>query len=187
MPIDEFNIKLGLPENSYMGLFSTIKLDIPDEELSGMKSMSELPDALDEFMGQMILMVSLMTIVSGIVALIILYLVTSLIIEENRRTISLFKVFGYRRREIKSMILNSSTFVIVIGFMIGIPVMAASMGAIYGYLGNIINLVIPTIISPLYVLVSFGVIMLTYQLSKLLCSKRVNQVLISETLKAGME
>lgn len=187
VPIDEFNIKLGLPENSYMGLFSTIKLDIPDEELSGMKSMSELPDALDEFMGQMILMVSLMTIVSGIVALIILYLVTSLIIEENRRTISLFKVFGYRRREIKSMILNSSTFVIVIGFMIGIPVMAASMGAIYGYLGNIINLVIPTIISPLYVLVSFGVIMLTYQLSKLLCSKRVNQVLISEALKAGME
>ena len=85
------------------------------------------------------------------------------------------------------MILNSSTFVIVIGFMIGIPVMAASMGAIYGYLGNIINLVIPTIISPLYVLVSFGVIMLTYQLSKLLCSKRVNQVLISEALKPGME
>jgi putative ABC transport system permease protein len=30
VPIDELNIKLGLPKNSYMGLFSTIKLDIPE-------------------------------------------------------------------------------------------------------------------------------------------------------------
>lgn len=187
MPITEFNEKMGLPENSYMGLFSTIKLDIPDEELSGMKSMSELPNALDEFMGQVISMVVLMTIVSSAVALIILYLVTSLIIEENRKTISLFKVFGYRRREIKSMILNSSTFVIVAGFIISIPIMASSMGAIYGYLGNMINLVIPTIISPFYVGICFVAIILTYQLSKLLCSKRVSEVSMSEALKAGTE
>ena len=187
VPIDEFNQKLGFPENSYMGLFSTIKLDIPDKELSGMKSMSEMPDAMDEFFGQMISMVSLITIVSSIVALIILYLVTSLIIEENRKTISLFRVFGYRRNEIKSMILNSSTFVIVAGFIIAIPIMAASMGAMYGYIGNMINLVLPTIISPLYVAVCFVVIMLTYQLSKLLCSKRVNEVSMNEALKGGSE
>ena len=50
-------------------------------------------------MGQMVSMVASMTVVSSIVALIILYLVTSLTIEENRNTISLFKVFGYRRGE----------------------------------------------------------------------------------------
>jgi len=187
MPIGEFNIKLGLPENSYMGLFSINKLDIPEQQLSGTKSLSDATAAMDEFFGQMVSMVALMTIVSSIVAMIILYLVTSLIIEENRNTISLFKVFGYRRREIKSMILDSSTFVIVAGFIISIPIMAASMSAIYGYLGKMINLVLPTIISPLYVVVCFVVIMLTYQLSKLLCAKRVNEVSMSEALKAGME
>jgi len=187
VPITEFNKKLELPENSYMGLFSTRKLDIPDEKLSGSKSMSELPNAMDEFMGQMITTVALMTIVSSIVALIILYLVTTLIIEENRNTISLFKIFGYRHREIKSMVLDSATFVIVAGFVISIPVMAASMGAMYNYLGNIINLVLPTIINPLYVVVCFIVIMSTYQLSKLLCVKRVNEVSMSEALKAGTE
>src|SRR5690554_3864340 len=132
-------------------------------------------------------MVALMTIVSSVVALIILYLVTSLIIEENRNTISLFKVFGYRRREIKSMILNSSTFVIVAGFLIGIPVAAASMGAVYGYLGNMINLVLPAIVNPLYVMISFAAIMLTYQLSKLLCAKSLDTVSMDEALKAGAE
>lgn len=149
--------------------------------------MSELPNAMDEFFGQMVSMIALMTIVSSIVALIILYLVTSLIIEENRNTISLFKVFGYRRREIKSMILNSSNFVIVAGFMISIPIMAASMSAMYGYIGKMINLVLPTVISPFYVAICFGFIMLTYQLSKLLCSKRVTEVSMSEALKAGTE
>ncbi len=187
VPIHEFNREMGLPENGYMGLFSTTKLDIPDEELSGTKSMSELPGAMDEFFGQMVSMVALMTIVSSIVALIILYLVTSLIIEENRNTISLFKVFGYRRREIKSMMLNSSTFVIVAGFLIGIPVAAASMGAVYGYIGNMINLVLPAIVSPLYVVISFAAIMLTYQLSKLLCAKSLETVSMGEALKAGAE
>ncbi len=187
VPITEFNKKLELPEISYRGLFSTVKLDIPEEKLSGVKSMSELPDAMGEFMGHMTSMVMLMTVVSSIVALIILYLVTSLIITENRNTISLFKIFGYRRREIKSMILNSSTFVIVTGFVLSIPIMAASMDAIYGYLGNMINLVLPTSISPLYVIISFTVIMLTYQLSKLLCTKNVDKVSMSEALKSGME
>jgi putative ABC transport system permease protein len=187
MPIAEFNEKMRLPENSYMGLFSTRKLDIPDELLSGTKSMAELPVAMDEFMGQLISMVVLMTIVSSIVALIILYLVTSLIIEENKNTISLFKIFGYRRREIRSLILNSSTLVILVGFIVAIPIAMVSMGVLYGYLGNIINLMLPTIISPLYVLISFIAIMLTYQLSKWMCAKSVEAVPMSEALKVGVE
>ena len=187
VPIDEFNKKMELPEDSYIGLFSTKELDIPDEKLSGTKSMSQLPEAMDEFMGQMISMVALMTIVSSVVALIILYLVTSLAIEENRNTISLFKVFGYRRGEIRSLILNSSTFVVVTGFLIGIPAAVASMGSLYGYLGNLINLVLPPIVSPIYVIISFAAIMLTYQLSKWMCAKNIDTVSMSEALKAGTE
>lgn len=187
MPIDEYNAKLKLPQNSYMGFWSTKKLDIPEEKLSGTKSLSEVAGAMDELLGPMVSMVVMMTLIACVVGLIIIYLVTSLIIEENKNTISLFKIFGYKRREIKSLILNSSTFVVLAGFIIGIPVMAASMGAMYGYLGNMINLVLPTIISPLYVVICFAAIMLTYQLSKLLCAKRVNAVSMSEALKAGRE
>jgi putative ABC transport system permease protein len=187
MPIAEFNEQLELPENSYRGLWSTKKLDIPDELLSGTKSLSETANAMDELLGPMVSMVASMTLIACVVGLIIIYLVTSLIIEENRNTISLFKIFGYRRREIGSLVLNSSTFVIVAGFIVSIPVMAASMGAMYGYLGNMINMVLPTIINPLHVVVCFAAIMLTYQLSKLLCAKKVNAVSMSEALKAGTE
>lgn len=187
MPIAEFNAKLGLPENGYIGLWSTRNLDIPEEQLSGTKSLSETASAMDELLGPMVSMVVAMTLIACVVGLIIIYLVTSLIIEENKSTISLFKIFGYRRREIRSLVLNSSTFVILVGFVISIPIMAASMGAMYGYLGAMINLVLPTIISPLYVVICFAAIMLTYQFSKLLCAKKVNAVSMSEALKAGTE
>ncbi len=187
MPIDEFNAQLGFSENSYAGLWSTRKLDIPEEQLSGTKSLSETANAMDELLGPMVSMVVAMTLIACVVGLIIIYLVTSLIIEENKNTISLFKIFGYRRREIRSLILNSSTFVILAGFIISIPIMAASMDAMYSYLGAMINLVLPTIINPLYVVVCFVAIMLTYQLSKLLCAKKVNAVSMSEALKAGTE
>jgi putative ABC transport system permease protein len=65
--------------------------------------------------------------------------------------------------------------------------MLASMGALYDYIGSMVNIVFPTIINPLYVLVCFVLIMLTYQLIKLLCAKRVNAVSMSEALKAGTE
>jgi putative ABC transport system permease protein len=57
----------------------------------------------------------------------------------------------------------------------------------YDYIGSMVNIVFPTIINPLYVLVCFVLIMLTYQLSKLLCTKKVNTVSMSEALKVGTE
>lgn len=119
--------------------------------------------------------------------MIILYLVTSLIIEENRRTISLFKVFGYKRREIRSLILDSSTYVVLIGFIISVPILFGSMDILFGYIGSTVNIVLPTVINPLYVFVCFVLIMLTYQLCKLMCAKKVNTVSMSEAVKAGTE
>ncbi|QHQ63243.1 ABC transporter permease [Anaerocolumna sedimenticola] len=187
LPMAKLNEQLGIPENSYMGIWSTKKLAIPEDKLSGTKSLSEVSNAMDELLGPMVSMVVAMTVISCVVGLIILYLVTSLIIEENKNTISMFKIFGYRHKEIQTLILNSSTYVIIAGFIISIPIMAASMDAMYGYLGAMINLVLPIIINPLYVVICFAAIMLTYQLSKLLCAKKVNAVSMSEALKAGME
>nr|WP_178075954.1 hypothetical protein [Paenibacillus oralis] len=45
----------------------------------------------------------------------------------------------------------------------------------------------PVIIDPLYIGVGFVVIMLCYELSKLLCRKKVNAVSMSDVLKAGTE
>ena len=52
--------------------------------------------------------VGVISFTAFIIGIIVIYVVTSLIIEENKGNISLMKVFGYRRKEVNSLILNSS-------------------------------------------------------------------------------
>jgi len=113
--------------------------------------------------------------------------VTSLMIEESRGTISMLKVFGYRSKEIGKLILNSSTWVVIAGFILGIPVMLIFGTAMWRYLGEMINMVLPMIVNPLYVLVSFVVIITVYLFTKWLCGRKLAKISMSEALKAGAE
>ncbi|RFU00003.1 ABC transporter permease [Paenibacillus jamilae] len=122
-----------------------------------------------------------------IIELIIIYLVTSMIVEENKSTISLIKIFGYRKKEVNSLILNSSTIVVMAGFLIGIPLSFALMGGLMKALENSLIFSISVMIDPLYVIIGFVAVMLYYELSKLLCRRKVNAISMSEALKAGTE
>jgi len=119
--------------------------------------------------------------------MVIIFLVTSLMIEESRKSISLLKVFGYRNREVARLILGSSTWVVVAGFALGVPVMLLTMSALYQFLGEMINLVLPMLIHPLHVLISFLLIFAVYLLTRKLCGRKLAKVSMSEALKAGAE
>lgn len=133
-------------------------------------------------------MIGVLALVAFIIGMIVIYVVTSLIVEENKNIISLMKIFGYRKKEINSLILNSSTIVVVIGYILGIPLILAALGVLIQSMEDSVGLALPPArISPLYILVGFIVVMLSYELSKLLCRKKINAVSMSEALKPGME
>ncbi|ATW23526.1 FtsX-like permease family protein [Candidatus Formimonas warabiya] len=115
------------------------------------------------------------------------FLFTSMIIEENKNTISLMKVFGYRKKEVDSLILNSSTPVVVLGYIVGIPLSFALMGGLMKALENSLTFAMPVTIDPFYIIVGFVIVMFSYELSKLLCRRKVTAVSMSEALKAGTE
>ena len=73
-------------------------------------------------------MIGFLATVAFIIGVIVIYVVTSLIVEEYKSSISLMKIFGYRKKEINSLLLNSSTIVVVIGYIMGIPLILAALG-----------------------------------------------------------
>lgn len=187
MPLEAFNSMTGQPAGSYSGVFSAGELPYADKELSGVKDLQNLPNAMEDIAMPMTMVVVFMTLIAAVMGAIIIFLVTSLMIEEGRGTISLLKVFGYRGREVSRLMLGSSTWVVLAGFVLAIPLMLLSAGAMYAYLGEMINMVLPMILSPVYVLVSFLLIMAVYQLTKRFCGRRLVKVPMSEALKAGAE
>jgi putative ABC transport system permease protein len=187
MPISQFNDMLKLPAVSYMGLWSQVKLDIPEALLYSSSAIDESIKAFSASMQPLQAAIGVIAFMSFIIGLIVIYVVTSLIIEENKETISLMKVFGYRRKEVNSLILDSSSLVIVIGYIIGIPLILASMSAMFKSLTESIKLTLPVTISYSYILVGFVVVYFTYELSKALSRNKINRISMSEALKSGME
>lgn len=105
----------------------------------------------------------------------------------GRNTISLLKVLGYHGKELAKLILNSSTPMVFVGFWLGLPLMLVFGNNLYGYVAEMINMVIPMIVNPLYVLISFLSIFAVYEITKRLCRRKLMKIAMSEALKAGSE
>jgi len=187
MPLAEFNYMIGMSSDSYSGLLAEHELDIDPRLLAGLMDLREAGDAMDDLAGAMMAMIVAVTVVAGLIGMVIIFLVTSLMIEESRKSISLLKVFGYRNGEVTKLILSSSTWVVVAGFLLGIPVMLLTMSALYEFLGEMINLVLPMLLSPLHVLISFLLILAVYLLTRKFCGRKLAKVSMSEALKGGAE
>lgn len=52
---------------------------------------------------------------------------------------------------------------------------------------EILNMLVPVIVNPLYVLISFVLIFAVYEVTKRLCGKKLAKISMGEALKAGAE
>lgn len=186
MPLDEFNRMTGQPPGSYRTVLSSHEIDFDESLLAGVMDARD-PEKFEDLAMPTTLIVASVTALAVLIAVIIIFLVTSLMIDESRNTISLLKVLGYRRKELAKLILNSSTPAVFIGFWLGLPLMLAFGNNLYGYIAEIINMVIPMIVNPMYILISFVLIFAVYEITRRLCGRKLAKISMSEALKAGTE
>ncbi|TDT62818.1 ABC transporter permease [Fonticella tunisiensis] len=187
MPLVEFNDMLKYPSDSYIGLWSSDKLNISESSLLSITTIDDFKKALDSTMQPLKSSIGIMAFISFIIGLIVIYVVTSLIIEENRESISLLKILGYRRKEVYSLILNSSSFIVLIGYILGVPLLLVSLRAMFKSVTKSMNFAFPVTIEYGYVFIGFVVIYLTYELSKFLSRRKINRISMAEALKASRE
>lgn len=187
MPLEKMNELLGMPAGSYIGIWTDEQMEFPADTISSTKSIDAIAAGIKNLISQTGVLVYILTVSAFVLGLIILFLVTGMIIEENRNTISLFKILGYRPKEVNKLILDSNTFVVIMGYVIGIPVLLASVTALMQSLAGNMQMTIPARLNIWYVLFGFVIVMVTYQIAKLLSRKKINRIPMSEALKAGTE
>ena len=145
------------PLGSYRTVLSSHEIDFDKSLLAGVMD-SRDSEAYKDLAKPTTLIVMSVTALAVLIAVVIIFLVTSMMIDESRNTISLLKVLGYRKKELAKLILNSSTPAVFISFWLGFPLMLAFGNNISDYVAEMINMVIPMIVNPLYVLISFVLI-----------------------------
>jgi len=183
MPLSQFNSMFHYPKGSYCGLWSMDQLNIPEDQLLATLSVDDMKNALNSMTQPIQTAVGTMAFLSFIIGLIVIYVVTSMIVEENKENISLMKILGYRKKEVYSMILNSSAFLVILGYAIGIPLLFASLGSMLQSLTKDMSISLPLRIDYSYLLAGLVIIYLTYELSKALSKKKVSKISMNEILK----
>lgn len=187
IPLDKLNAMLEFPSGSYTGLWSTEKLDIPESKLLTAITVDDMRNAFNTMTKPLQAVVAGIAFMSFIIGLIVIYVVTALTIEENKENISLMKVLGYRNNEVYSLILNSSSFIVILGYILGVPLLLVSMQTLFKSITRDMNVSFPVTIHSTYVLIGFIIIYLTYKLSNLLSRRKINRISMAEALKSRLE
>lgn len=187
MPLDKFNKIMNLPEDSFIGIYSDKPLNIDNSKIFKLGSKTESIAAFNSILEPLKYSLIIMGLISAIISLIVIYIITTLIVEENKGSISMLKVLGYTNKEINSLIINSGRIPVIIGYLISIPLLIASIKKLMDSVTKGTNFSLPINIDYIYTITGFVIIYLTYELSKYLARKKVLSVQMSDSLKIQRE
>ncbi|MCX7951097.1 MAG: ABC transporter permease, partial [Clostridiales bacterium] len=187
MPINKLNELLNDEINTINGVYSDTKLDISEDKILKYESIDETLKSFDVALEPVKYMLIFMGILSFIVALIVVYIVTSLIIEENKPTISMLKILGYQDGEINSLVLSFMLLPSIIGYILAIPLVKGFLNSILKTSLKDVNLALPIVISPIYSVLGFAIIYFVLIISKFISKHKIYKISMVDALKLQRE
>ena len=123
MPIDKFADIFDLKDDQFSGFLSDTKIkDIDANNIAPtitIHDITKMADQLDHSMGSYM---SYFQVLCILLAAVMIYLLTKLIIEKNETAISMTKILGYENKEIASLYLVSTSIVVVLADLISIVI-----------------------------------------------------------------
>lgn len=132
LPMDVFCEEFDHPEDYFNGYFSNEPITDLEESYIATKitedDMTKISRQLNVSMGEMFQLINVFSIV---LFMLLIYLLTKLIIEKNTTSISMVKILGYENREILSLYLTATTWVVIISIGVSLIIASALIRLIY--------------------------------------------------------
>ena len=177
----------GLPEGSYNLLVSEEDMHYPGSQTSQVITKSSLRDQIDEVYKMMKQEIFVMVPFGVIICVFVIYIMINMLISESKASISMFKVLGYRNKEINRLMINIYHFVIPI---------AAVLGLVAGYIfvelyfqanAAAFNAYVAAKVSVVTCVKYFVLVFLSYIVSLVLLGRKVDKIEMTESLKDNRE
>ncbi|WP_214811184.1 FtsX-like permease family protein [Exiguobacterium sp. s181] len=124
---------------------------------------------------------------ASLIAFSILFVLTALTVEKNYYVISLLKVMGYEKREVRSMILNSYFIYALISALLSIPIALLTLRVIIVVFAEDYGLVLPLEFEWVYIVYTLGAVVLLFFMSTFISRRKIDQIPLQEVLKTYQE
>ena len=170
-------------DDYYNVVFADHALDIDNGRLYSTVSRENVEESSQIFTDMMGPMVAMLLVLSALIFMIVMYLMMKVMIDRSAFSISLMKVFGYRRKEIRRLYLDGNFYVVLIGALICVPVAKWSMDLVFPYCIANVAIGMDLQFTPqLYAMIYAG-ILLCYLVINFLLVGRLNRLVPAEVLK----
>lgn len=183
MDIDEMRDMFGEDEDYYNVVYADHELDIDSGKLMSVISKAQIEQAGHVFVDLMASMVYMMSGVSAFIFFVVLYLMMGVMVDRASYDISLMKIFGYRRKEIRKLYLNGNMYFVAIGSLVAIPLAKKTIDALYPYFISNVACAMDLSMSPLVYVGLFAIIMAMYFFINALLVRKIDKVTPAEVLK----
>lgn len=170
-------------DDYYNVVFADRALDIDNGRLYATVSKENVEESSQIFTDMMGPMVVMLVAISALIFMIVMYLMMKVMIDRSAFSISLMKVFGYRRREIRRLYLDGNFYVILLGALICVPLAKWSMDLVYPYCIANVAIGMDIKFTPQIYIMIYGGIWLCYIVINFLLVGRLNKLVPAEVLK----
>ena len=170
-------------DDYYNVVFADHALDIDNGRLYSTVSRENVEESSKIFSDMMGPMVSMLAAISALIFMIVMYLMMKVMIDRSAFSISLMKVFGYRKREIRKLYLDGNFYVIALGALICIPAAKWGMDLIYPYCISNVAIGMELQYPPQLYGMIYGGILLCYLVINFLLVRRLHKLVPAEVLK----
>ncbi len=184
MDIDRCRDLFGEDDDYFNVVFSDHELDIESGRLYSTVTKAEIEKAAGIYVDMMWTMILTMSVASGVIFLVVMYLMIKMMINRSSFNISLMKIFGFRKREVRKMYLDGNFYMVAIGALVVIPLCKSIMDYIYPrYLVSNVGVGINPTYPPELYLIIFAVIIGLYLIINFLITNRIKKITPAEVLK----
>lgn len=183
MDIDSMRELFGRDDDYYNMLLSDDALDIDDGRIYSVTTRSDVERSSSVFSGMMMPVVVIMTTVSVMIFIVVMYLMMGVMIDRSSFGISLIKVFGFRSNEVRRLYLNGNTIVVAVGAVICIPLSKITMDVIYPWAVANVGCGVNLRFEWYFYALIFAGVMLVYFIVNTLLVRKINKITPAEVLK----
>lgn len=188
---EELSKKLGFDKKVYNQIHSNQKKysnmsKLEQEELENISyimSTKELRENIEKQMDRFDTSIYIVILFSSFMAFIIIAVIASIVVEENKKIISLMKVMGYNNKKISRIVLNIYTPFVIIAYLLSIPCMTKLLKWIVNLLVGDMEVTIPITLSPLMAMIGLIGLLIAYYVAIAIAKRSLNKIPLAIALK----
>ncbi|MCR5816724.1 MAG: FtsX-like permease family protein, partial [Ruminococcus sp.] len=183
MDIRSMRELFGQSDDYYNAVFSDKVLDIDSGRLYSITSKEDVEKSAGVFAEQMSSLIYTMLIMGSVIFIVVMYLMMGVMIDRSSFGISLIKIFGYRKSEVRRLYLSGNLTIVAVGALICIPLAKLIMDSIYpSFVANVACSMVLEF-PPLLYLIIYGAVLAVYYVSSGMLTRKLSKITPAEVLK----